>query len=184
MKIGCLVKEAAHGAEAVSVFKKWDPHFIWMDIRMPEMDGFEATRKIRELPDGETVRIVAITASVLAERHQEILACGCDEVVRKPYRDHEIYDTMARHLGIQYIYKETTADAPLKVESAVTAAMLSDLSPELLHELDDACLTLNSETILAVITRIENDAPEITTGLRDLLNNYQIGRIRELIDKI
>ena len=49
---------------------------------------------------------MAVTASVLEEQREEILASGCDDLVRKPFRDHEIFEAMAEQLGVQYRYKE------------------------------------------------------------------------------
>ncbi|GAG17292.1 unnamed protein product, partial [marine sediment metagenome] len=98
-QIGCNVREAQNGGEAISIFEEWQPHLIWMDMRMPVQDGYATTRKIRTLPGGEAIRIVAVTASVLLEQQEEILAAGCDELIRKPFQDHEIFDSMARQLG-------------------------------------------------------------------------------------
>ena len=90
---------------------------------------------------------------------------------------------MARFLAIEYIYETEIASEQID-GTDLSSAMLSELPAELLHELDDACLTLDSETILAVITRIESEAPDVAQGLQNLADNFQIGRIRELIEKI
>ena len=99
-QIGFIVKEVQNGETAVAQFQKWQPHFIWMDMRMPVMDGYEATKKIRGLPGGGAVKIVAVTASVLEEHREGILVSGCDDLVRKPFRYHEIFEAMARQLSI------------------------------------------------------------------------------------
>jgi signal transduction histidine kinase/CheY-like chemotaxis protein/streptogramin lyase len=179
--IGCNVKDAKNGEEAISIFQEWQPHFIWMDLRMPVLDGFAATRKIRALPGGEAVKIVAVTASVLEERHDEILACGCDEVVRKPFRDHEIFESMARQLDIKYLYQDRGAEAAQKQGINLTAEMLAGLPPDLLQDLRKATLTLEREAIFAVIERIEQLAPGTAKGLRTLMDNFQIGQIRDLL---
>ena len=182
--LGCIVREAQNGDEAIAIFQKWCPHFIWMDMRMPVLDGFAATRKIRTLPGGETVKIVAVTAIILKERHNEILACGCDEVVRKPYKDYEIFESMARQLGVKYIYKDRETDAVRKPEINLTAEMLTDLPPEVLQELRETSLSLDRKAISAVIDRIEPLAPDTAKGLRILLDDFQMGRIRELLEDI
>ncbi len=179
--IGCNVKDAKNGEEAISIFQEWQPHFIWMDLRMPVLDGFAATRKIRALPGGEAVKIVAVTASVLEERHDEILACGCDEVVRKPFRDHEIFESMARQLDIKYLYQDRGAEAAQKQGINLTAEMLAGLPPDLLQDLRKATLTLEREAIFAVIEHIEQLAPGTAKGLRTLMDNFQIGQIRDLL---
>jgi DNA-binding response OmpR family regulator len=155
-----------------------------MDMRMPVMDGFAATQKIRTLTGGEEVKIVAVTASVLEERHDEILACGCDEVVRKPFKDHEIFDSMSRHLGIKYLYKDRRAEAAQKQEINLTAEMLAGLPPDLLQELRETTLVLNMEAILEVIERIEDHAPDAAENLRALVQNFQIDRIREVLGEV
>jgi len=179
--IGCNVKEANNGEEAISIFQEWHPHFIWMDMRMPVLDGFAATRKIRTLPAGEAVKIVAVTASVLEERHDEILACGCDEVVRKPFRDHEIFESMARQLGIKYIYKDGDEVTAQKQGINLTAEMLAELPPELLQELREATLTLDRQAIIAVIEGIEPVSLDTAKGLRTLADNFQLGLICDLL---
>ena len=57
--VGFTLQEAENGEEAVAKFQEWLPDFIWMYIRMPVMDGYEATKEIRPLPGGEDVKIVA-----------------------------------------------------------------------------------------------------------------------------
>jgi CheY-like chemotaxis protein len=65
---------------------------------MPVMDGLEATEHLRRLPDGQAVKIVAVTASAFKEQQQEILDAGMDDFVRKPYRFDEIYDCLTRQI--------------------------------------------------------------------------------------
>jgi PAS domain S-box-containing protein len=102
--IGLNAKIAGNGKECVELFQEWRPHLIWMDRRMPVMDGIEATKNIRALPGGEDVKIIALTASVFSEELQLLSNAGVNEYLRKPYRFHEIYECMARNLGIKYIY--------------------------------------------------------------------------------
>ncbi len=181
---GFTLQEAENGEEAVAKFQEWRPHFIWMDVRMPVMDGYEATKKIRALPGGEKVRIVAVTASVLDEPRKEILAAGCDDVVLKPFRDHEIFDAMARELGVEYVYRERT-EAPAQPEGiGLSAEMLAELPPELLQELSQATLALDREATLEVIERIEEHAPETGASLSALVGNFQMGRIRDLLGEM
>jgi signal transduction histidine kinase/streptogramin lyase/CheY-like chemotaxis protein len=180
-RIGCRVKEANNGEEAISLYQEWHPHFIWMDMRMPVLDGFATTRKIRTLPGGDAVRIVAVTASVLEERHNEILACGCDEVVRKPFKDLEIFEAMARQLEIKYVYKDRGEVAAQKQEIHFTADMLVDIPEELLQELREKTLALNMEAILEVIEGIAEYAPDTAETLRALVQNFQIDQIREVL---
>jgi CheY-like chemotaxis protein len=183
-RAGFEIREAENGERAVALFEQWQPHFIWMDMRMPVMDGYEATAKIRSLTGGDTVKIVAITASAFKEQDKSILEAGCDEVVHKPFKDHEIFKTMARLLDIKYLYKDMGAEASQEQAINLSAEMLAGLPPDLLQELHKATLALDREAIYAIIERIEPLAADTAKGLRTLMDNFQIGRIRELLGEV
>jgi CheY-like chemotaxis protein/anti-sigma regulatory factor (Ser/Thr protein kinase) len=178
---GFEIREAENGEEAVELFQAWQPHPIWMDMRMPVLDGYEATKKTRSLAGGEAVKIVAVTASAFKEQHESILEAGCDEVVHKPFRDHEIFESMAQLLDIQYLYEDTGEEATQKEEINLSSEMLTELPPELLQDLDETTLLLNEKAILEVIGRIEEYAPNTAACLRVLVQKYEIERIRELL---
>ncbi len=178
---GFVILEAGNGKEALEVFEKEAPDFIWMDMRMPVMDGYEAVRQIRLQPGGDELPIVAITASVFSNQRPEILAAGCDDIVFKPFQVHEIFEVLARFLGVEYAY-ERLDDAAASTDAVeLTAAMLAQLPPELLQELDKTTLVANREAISEVIGRIREPAPDIAESLQQLVQNFEIDRIRELL---
>src|SRR6476646_10038534 len=79
--VGFEIRLATNGAEAVHEFEQWRPHLILMDFRMPVMDGHEAIRRIRAMPDGKKPRIIAVTASAMDENRQELLEIGADDFI-------------------------------------------------------------------------------------------------------
>ena len=182
-RVGFTVQEAENGKEAMAVFEDWRPHLIWMDMRMPVMDGYEATRAIRALPGGnaDAVKIVAVTASAFEEQREEILASGCDDLVRKPFREHEIFAAMAQLLDVEYVYEQVGEEPAQVQEIELTTEMLAELPPELRQALDATTLALNREATLEVVERIEELAPDTAAGLRALVQDLKMGRIRELL---
>ncbi|WP_103332749.1 hybrid sensor histidine kinase/response regulator [Pseudotabrizicola formosa] len=89
---------AANGCEAVELFQSWQPDLVFMDISMPEMDGFEAVRAIRVMEDGQgSVPIVALTAHAMEGDAAEILAAGMDRYLTKPLRKSVILDVLAAY---------------------------------------------------------------------------------------
>ncbi|MEW5787048.1 MAG: ATP-binding protein [Pseudomonadota bacterium] len=110
--LGLDNRAAGNGEECLEICRSWQPHLIWMDRHMPVMDGLEATRRIRQLPGGGEIRIVAVTASVFKEEEQDIRAAGMDDLIRKPYRFSEIYDCLTRQLGLRFIRAENTPLPP------------------------------------------------------------------------
>lgn len=101
-RVGFEVQEACDGQEAIAVWERWKPHLIWMDIRMPVMDGYEATRRIKAQTNGQSTTIVALSASAFEEERSHFLEAGCDDFVGKPFRDSDILDCMTKHLGVAY----------------------------------------------------------------------------------
>jgi signal transduction histidine kinase/CheY-like chemotaxis protein len=184
-EVGFFVLEAANGKEALEAFIKDAPDFIWMDMRMPVMDGYEAVRQIRLQPGGDKLPIIAITASAFKEQRDEILAAGCDDMVIKPFRAHKIFETMGRFLDIEYIYEQEGETAPARMDGAdLNAAMLSDLPGELLHELGEATLALDREAALEITSSIADQAPEVAAGLKVLLDNYKMTKLRDLLEEV
>jgi signal transduction histidine kinase/CheY-like chemotaxis protein len=105
--LGFNIKEAENGKDAIAIWETWRPHLIWMDMRMPVMDGYEATQHIKQCTMGQATVIIALTASVFEEKRSLILSSGCDDFVRKPFKDTEIFEKMAKHLGVKYVYEKS-----------------------------------------------------------------------------
>jgi CheY-like chemotaxis protein len=139
------VKVAANGAAGVETFAQWRPHFIWTDVRMPALGGMEASPRIRELDGGREVKIAAMTASPFSTECQQVLAAGLDDFVRKPFRQEEIFECMARHPGVRYrqrpaativlaaqpglLRPEALAGLPLELHRELAYAVTSESQP-------------------------------------------------------
>ncbi|OPX90067.1 MAG: Aerobic respiration control sensor protein ArcB [Pelotomaculum sp. PtaB.Bin104] len=136
--VGFDVRVAENGLEAVQTFEQWRPSFIWMDVHMPVMDGLEATHLIKATELGKVTTVAAITAGALGREQEEILAAGCDDFIRKPYREEEIFELMAKYLSIKYVYEtEKEEEVPVAVEvglERLDTALPVDLRKEL-HKL-------------------------------------------------
>jgi len=105
--LGFELKEAKNGVEAIALWENWRPDLIFMDMRMPEVDGYQATKIIRSSSNSlHHPIIIALTASVFEEEREEILAAGCNKMLRKPFQQQTIFDTLTEFLGVQYVYQE------------------------------------------------------------------------------
>ena len=90
-KIGQFdIREATNGQEAIEAVKSDRPDLIFMDLKMPVMDGWEATKRIRVTEGGRRVAIIALTAQAMAGDEQKALAIGCDDYLAKPVVDPDI----------------------------------------------------------------------------------------------
>ena len=182
--VGFEVREAADGREAVEIFEQWQPQFIWMDIRMPVMDGLEATRRIKATVAGKATVVAAITASAWVEDRESIMAAGCDEFVRKPYREQEIFDVMAKHLGLEYVYEEENEknDAGRHDIELTHEYMKKALPADLRGELLAAVLRLNSALTLEVIDRIASQDAAVGAVLKKLAEDLAFDRLLALTE--
>ncbi|WLE99011.1 MAG: transporter substrate-binding domain-containing protein [Candidatus Electrothrix communis] len=182
LQAGFQTREAANGEQAVALFEEWHPHLIWMDLHMPVMNGYKATRHIRALPGGDRVKIAALTAGAFKEQHREILAAGCDEVLHKPFRVQNIFDSMKKHLEVRYIYEgaEDAEHVPLPV--ILTAEMLAKLPDEQKKALRMAAQKLDIAATEEVLRKIRSDHPETGEGLLMLTREFRFSRILELLE--
>jgi CheY-like chemotaxis protein len=181
--IGLETRLAEDGERCVAMFKEWRPHLIWMDWRMPVMDGAEATRQIRALPEGQEVKIVAVTASVFGEQRLELFRAGMNGFVRKPYRMQEIYDALAQHLGMEFIYATQAPAAEPAVSLALTPAMMAALPAVLRGELHEALVSLDSGRIMDVIGELAETEPALSRVLHQLADNFDYQSILKALEQ-
>ncbi len=178
--IGLEVEEAENGARCVERFEAWHPDLIWMDWRMPEMDGEEATRRIRRLPGGEKVKIVAVTASAFTEEEQEMTGAGMDDFVRKPYRFDEIYDCLAKQLGLHYIVESAATEEAAGVE--LTPEMVGALPEALKADLKQALESLEIDAISAILEQVRSVDPKLEKLLCRMADDFDYPAILKALE--
>ena len=169
---GFEVRVAANGSEAVALFRHWRPDLIWMDMRMPVLDGYAATREIRALEGGATLPIIAVTASAFEEDRAAILATGCTDMVRKPLEADELFALMVRHLEVKFLYAEA-GEAVEQADRALTAAELAALPSALREDLARAAVALDAQAVRAIADQIEAEQAQLALLLRGHADNYR-----------
>ena len=90
---------AKNGQTAIEMAQSFKPDLILMDIKMPVLNGLEATKKLRAMPDFAETPILALTASADILSEQAQLDAGCTEHLSKPIRAKELYAALERHLN-------------------------------------------------------------------------------------
>ena len=183
--LGFEIKEAVNGQEAVEAFIEWQPHLIWMDIRLPVMNGKDATRQIRKLDSGRNTKIVALTAHALEEERREILEAGCDDFIRKPFRESEILEALEKHLSVRFEYSnEPETQPPASEKNHLDIEHFSALNPDLIYQLHEATLLLDMKKCLEISNKI-GEVNKITgTRLLCMINNLQYREILEITGQL
>ena len=172
--LGFEVREASNGQEAVAVWQQWQPHLIWMDMRMPVMDGYEATRRIKAGPQEQSTIIIAVTASAFKEDREQILAAGCDDFVRKPVRAEEIVDRLTKYLGVRFVYQEIAVGQPREPGSIglEDSLDLAGLPADWLADLRQAVIETDIEKITLLAAGISDRRPVLANALLKLVGNF------------
>ena len=137
-----------------------------MDLRLPVMGGLEAARHIREMEGGREVKIVASYCLRLCASRS--LAAGLDDFVRKPYRPREIFDCMARHLGVRYVYSSDPREAIEEVNRTLRMEDLAAIPEELRVELENAVISLDRERIARFVSRVSEQNASLGGALAHL----------------
>lgn len=182
--LGFEVREASNGQEALDIWQHWQPHLIWMDMRMPVMDGYEATRRIKSTTSGQATAVIALTASTLEEERAIILSAGCDDFVRKPFSEVDIFEIMRKHIGVDYIYADSpTMPPPLPPAVTLTAEDLTVLPPSLLASLEQAVITTAPDRINDLILQIQPEHAALAHTLTYMVDEFEyaelLARIKE-----
>lgn len=188
---GFELREAENGREAVDIWQDWRPHLIWMDIRMPVMNGYEAVNMIRRMETAheteEKTVIIAQTASSFEEDRKKIIEAGCDDFLRKPFKEFEIFELMRRHLGISYVYesiKEESSEHSRQRPAEIIPEMISGIPDLLLKKLKEAAVNLDVERIERIIEEIRLIHSEFADWLKGMNDDFEYNKIIQMVEDI
>jgi PAS domain S-box-containing protein len=179
--VGLQVKVANNGQMGVEMFQSWRPHLILMDRLMPVMDGEEATKRVRQLPQGREVKIVAVTASAFKEQRKQMLDAGMDDVVGKPYRPEEIYQCLSKQLDIKFQYEDL--EEPQDEVRVLTTEMLSVVPEELQVELYKALQSLEHGRINQAVRQVGEHDRVLEKTLARLVEHFDYPTILQVLEK-
>jgi PAS domain S-box-containing protein len=244
-EIGFEVREAKDGQEAIEIWESWQPHLILMDVRMPVMDGYEATKQIRAMgsrgageqgsrgAEGQGSRgaegdnskpcprakrrvkthnsnapcpmphapcpnpkIIALSASAFSEERANILAAGCDDFIGKPFREDQLLETLARHLGVRYIYEELERQALTNLsppagerespapEERPLAFYLSQMPADWVKQFYDAALIGDDELMFEHMAEIPAPFAPLRRTMTDWANEYRFDKVTDFIESV
>ncbi|MBD2525490.1 ATP-binding protein [Nostoc sp. FACHB-133] len=178
--VGFEVREAVNGQAAIELWQNWSPHLIWMDLRMPIMNGFEATKHIKAAGAQTPPIIIALTGSAFEEDRLTALSVGFDDFVRKPFRTTVIFEKMAEYLGVRYVYadereNQEKASWPSNasfITPKLTVADLSVMPSDWIEQLHQAALRINAKEILMLIKQIPEQHDHLIEALTNLVDCF------------
>ncbi|BAY99784.1 multi-sensor hybrid histidine kinase [Tolypothrix tenuis PCC 7101] len=191
--VGFEIVAARNGQDAIALWESWQPHLIFMDMRMPVMNGYDATKEIRSreenTPTNHRTVIIALTASAFEEQQASILAAGCDDLVRKPFREHIIFEKIAEYLQVRYICSEDCHENAINNQQENVESPILDLHSaikfmpsEWIAELHQAAIAVDGDRILQLIEQIPQTHAELADKLTNLVRSFGFDEILELTE--
>ena len=193
--IGFEVHIAKDGVDAIAQWQQWHPNLILMDIQMPVMDGYEATRQIRAQERGrdEPVKIIALTAYAFQDDRIASVQAGCDDYLSKPFKQTALFEILASHLGVKYCYADQPPIAPVPPVPPVPPVLpvppvrqplqrqdLNAMPLEWIDQVHEAALDLNDSKIQHLMALIPSEKQKLLEAMTFLVDNFQLEAIATL----
>ncbi|MCP4152447.1 MAG: response regulator [bacterium] len=168
-----LVTEAENGRDALEKIKLSRPNLILMDLKMPEMDGYEATRIIKADPHLKDIPVIAFTADLMKDGRKRVKKIGCDGFLSKPVDENRIFSELMKHLPYDHENQTLpTVDEKLLIETgeipvdpAISLDARNDILTQLTTELTQQWNRLGDSMLL-------DDWVEFGTSIKNLANKY------------
>ncbi|SKB11133.1 putative Mitogen-activated protein kinase kinase [Planktothrix sp. PCC 11201] len=183
--LGFEVYEASNGIEAIESCQQYSPHLIFMDMRMPVMDGYAATQHIKNTIQGQETVIIAVTASSFDEERAIVLSSGCDDFIRKPFRDMKIFEILQKHLGVEFIYQESDISLLSKVNLKVlTTQSIANLPSNLVTDLFESIVNLDQQKMEAITAEIKSLNLELGNAIAHQIQHFQYQQLLNLIEMV
>jgi CheY-like chemotaxis protein len=180
--IGFRVRTAQNGQEGLYLFERWFPNLILMDMRMPILDGYEATRKIKATERGRKTPVIAVTASAFEDEEKSVLATGVDGYLRKPVCPDDLFELIEKLLKARFLYKDPET-APSESERAplIQQEDLASIPDSVRLEMRKALEEGEMLKLKGLIDRIKESDPRIAQGLLFLVKRYDYEQLGKLL---
>ena len=189
-EVGFDVKEAENGKQGLDITRDWQPHLIWMDIRMPVMNGYDAVKEIQSTTAKDNaIRpvIIALTALAFKEEKEKVLSKGFDDFARKPFKIDDIFEKMGKHIGVKYIYEGGDRESgPLINEKLISEELntgIKALPSGIVCELQKAADLSDVKMVEEVVDRIRQQNSRLADALQGYAVNYSFDKILNALDK-
>ena len=178
--VGFAVEEAGDGEEAIAQWSSWQPDLILMDMRMPVLDGYEATKRIKAEPKGKETVIIALTASAFEEERVVILSAGCDDFMRKPFKEGELLEKIGQYLDVEYVYEQESKLPTVAPSPEITPDSLTVMPERWRSQLYDAATKVDNQEIYQLLAEIPDEYEALAQGLAELAEQFRCDKIIDL----
>ena len=189
--LGFEIAQATDGEDCLHQAQEFLPDIILMDLVMPVMDGCEATRRLRQLPELKDVVILALSANVYETTRQESILAGCDNFLTKPIQTNELLELLRLHLRLEWVYEEGAETNKRKAQTPTASPEIAAAESTMVSPASESVLALlrlaamgDIEAILEETAKLEHSDPTLVPfvhHLRQLAKGFQLKQIRDFL---
>ena len=181
--VGFETNEAINGEDAINKFNDWNPDLILMDMRMPLMDGYEATRHIKSTERGKLTPIIALTASVFEEERKEIKSLDIQGYIRKPFKENDLFNAIGKVLAIKYRYDVDTTKIKDQVAEEGIMESIRTIPASLVSEMSNAVSVADLDKLIKLIKNVDPLNSKLAKYLISLANSYDYIKLQQILNK-
>ncbi len=175
--LGFELRAVTNGTDALRAAPEFQPDLVFLDLRMPGMDGLELARQLRAHSNAPSTRsapalkIVAMSASVLSFNRDDAFAAGCDDFLAKPFREADLLAKLALHLGVTWLEEDTATESAGSERGEIpdTAALQTLLAAAQRGEI---------ATLRRRVADLRTSHPGFARDLQPLLASYRLEDVR------
>jgi len=175
--MGFKVREAENSDDALRLINDWRPRIVFTDLRLPEAGTIDMARKIRK--QGIETTIIALTAGDFEADGQTAPVSGCDAVIRKPFSENRIFETIEKHLGIRFICE----DAPESAFNGTDVPEEQALPQDVLDDLEQAVIRTDMRLADRMIELVRMRDGSLADEFAGLIREYEYDEALRLIEK-
>jgi len=180
--LGVQVRTAENGLVALKEIEKAMPNIVFLDIRMPVMDGPETLANILEKYGPDATVVLAVTASVFDHQRRGYLEKGFSGFLDKPLRTEQLYAALSSHLNVVFDFSETETAEHLSSHAAdwTKAAIPKELYERLMQAVASHSIT----DLRKALSTLNEESPELAEHLEGYAREYQMEKIQETLENI
>ena len=178
--MGFRCVEASNGTEALEQFDVERPDLVFMDIKMPVMDGIEATERIRERDVGCDTPVVALTANVFEEDRIKASESGIDAFIMKPFQEERIWKVLEWVLEVEFTREEAADEEQVKLPTLSREDFLA-LGTEMVEALREAVESADLDRASELLDQSAGDHPETVSRLKTMVDAFDFDSLEGLL---
>ena len=189
--LGFTVIDVSNGREGLAKAQEIHPDLIITDLMMPEMDGYEMLRQLRQIPELQNVPAIASSASVFESNQNESITAGADAFLPKPVEAAALLKLLEKYLNLKWIYDQNSiAVEPMIANSEAISSSTSD---EIIPPTDQVLSQLHTlalqgrlmaiEQQLKTLEKADEQYQPFVKAVREYADNFQIEKIRTLLEQ-